>query len=119
MPGPLMHPLRPQHRQQRLRLVPPAEDVIHRVIFEDAPQSALDTIRGTVKVAIRVSVSASGEVSEATVDSPGPSKYFAKLAQQAAQQWKFTPTSGAAGDWILRFEFSNAGVKAFSAHAAP
>lgn len=92
------------------------EDVIHRVI-PDAPQSALDTIRGTVRVSIRVSVTPAGEVSEVTIDSPGPSKYFAKLAQQAAQQWKFAP--GIATDWILRFEFSTTGVKAFSAHAAP
>jgi TonB family protein len=94
------------------------EDVIHRVI-PDAPQSALDTIQGTVRVSIRVSVTPSGDVSAATVDSPGPSRYFAKLAQQAAQQWKFAPAPGTPGDWILRFEFSNTGVKAFSAHAAP
>ncbi|HEV3480850.1 MAG TPA: TonB family protein, partial [Candidatus Acidoferrales bacterium] len=92
------------------------EDVIHRVI-PDAPQGALDTIRGTVRVSIRVSVTPAGEVSEVTIDSPGPSKYFAKLAQQAAQQWKFAP--GIATDWILRFEFSATGVKAFSAQAAP
>lgn len=94
------------------------EDVIHRVV-PDAPQSALDTIRGTVRVSIKVSVTPSGDVSVATIDSPGPSRYFAKLAQQAAQQWKFAPTSGTAGDWILRFEFSNTGAKAFSARAAP
>ena len=94
------------------------EDVIHRVI-PDVPQSALNTIQGTVRVSIRVSVAPSGDVSEATIDSPGPSRYFAKLAQQAAQQWKFAPAPGTAGDWILRFEFSNTGAKAFSAHAAP
>jgi TonB family protein len=94
------------------------QDVIHRVV-PDAPQSALDTIQGTVRVSIRVSVTPSGDVSAATVDSPGPSRYFAKLAQQAAQQWKFAPAPGTPGDWILRFEFSNTGVKAFSAHAAP
>ena len=94
------------------------EDVIHRVI-PDAPQSALNTIQGTVRVSIRVSVAPSGDVSEATIDSPGPSRYFAKLAQQAAQQWKFAPAPGTAGDWILRFQFSNTGAKAFSAHVAP
>ncbi len=94
------------------------EDVIHRVI-PDAPQSALDTIRGTVRVSVRVSVSPSGDVSEATIDSPGPSEYFAKLAQHAARQWKFAPAPGTGSDWILRFEFSNMGAKAFSAHAAP
>jgi TonB family protein len=95
-----------------------SQDVIHRVI-PDVPQTALDTIRGTVRVAIRVNVSHSGDVSEVTFDSPGPSKYFAKLAQQAAQQWKFAPIPGTASYWILRFEFSNTGAKAFSAPAAP
>jgi TonB family protein len=95
-----------------------SEDVIHRVI-PDAPQSALDTIRGTVRVSIRVSVASSGDVSDVIIDSPGPSRYFAKLAQQAAQQWKFAPTPETAGDWILRFEFSNTGVKAFSKRVAP
>jgi TonB family protein len=94
------------------------EGVIHRVI-PDAPQSALNTIQGTVRVSITVSVTPSGDVSEATIDSPGPSRYFAKLAQRAAQQWKFAPAPGTRGDWILRFEFSNTGAKAFSAHVAP
>lgn len=96
---------------------PSAEDVVHRVI-PDAPQSALDTIRGTVKVSIRVTVAPSGEVSEVTLDSPGPSKYFAKLAQQAAQHWKFAP-NGTTSDWLLRFEFTATGAKAFAAPAAP
>ncbi len=99
-------------------VAPSGQDVIHRTI-PNAPQSALDTIRGTVRVVVRVTVSPSGDVSDVTIDSPGPSRYFAKLAQQAAQQWKFAPTSGTTSDWILRFEFSTAGAKAFSAHASP
>ncbi len=96
---------------------PSSQDVIHRVI-PDAAQSALDTIRGTVRIGIRVSVNPSGDVSEVTFDSPGPSKYFARLAQQAAQRWKFAP-NGTTRDWILRFEFTTTGVKAFAAPAAP
>jgi TonB family protein len=92
------------------------EDVVHRVI-PDAPQSSLDTIRGTVRVSIRVNVNPSGDASQVTIDSPGPSRYFARLAQQAAQQWKFAPAPGAR-DWILRFEFSNMGAKVFAAPAA-
>lgn len=94
---------------------PSGQDVVHRVV-PDAPQSALDTIKGTVRVGIRASVSPSGDVSEATLDSPGPSKYFAKLAQQAAQQWKFAPNE-TTSDWILRFEFTTTGAKAFAAPA--
>src|SRR5579863_9757478 len=46
------------------------QDIVRRVI-PDAPQSALDTIRGTVRVGVRASVNPSGEVSDATLDSPG------------------------------------------------
>jgi len=94
------------------------QDIVRRVI-PDAPQSALDTIRGTVRVGVRASVNPSGEVSDATLDSPGPSKYFARLAQQAAQQWKFAPTPGTTTHWILRFEFTAAGAKAFATPATP
>ncbi len=96
---------------------PSGQDVVHRVI-PDASQSALDTIRGTVRVSIRARVNPSGDVSEVAIDSPGPSRYFARLAQQAAQQWKFSPI-GTTSDWVLRFEFTTTGAKAFSAHAAP
>jgi TonB family protein len=97
---------------------PADQDIVRRVIPE-ASQSALDTIRGTVRVAVRASVNPSGEVSDVTLDSPGPSKYFARLAQQAAQQWKFAPTPGATTDWILRFEFTTTGAKAFATPATP
>ncbi len=94
-----------------------SQDVIHRVL-PDASQRALDTIRGTVRVSIRAHVNPSGDVSEVAIDSPGPSRYFAGLAQQAAQQWKFSPNA-TTSDWVLRFEFTTTGAKAFSAHAAP
>src|SRR6185437_8364152 len=56
---------------------PSSQDVAHRVI-PNAAQSALDTIRGTVRVSVRAHVNPSGDVSEVTLDSPGPSKYFAR-----------------------------------------
>jgi TonB family protein len=117
-PAPAPEPVQPKQPASAPVTAASGEDVVHRVI-PDAPQSALATIQGTVRVSIRVSVSPSGDVSEATIDSPGPSRYFAKLAQQAAQQWKFAPAPGTGSDWILRFEFSNTGAKAFSARAAP
>ncbi len=110
-------PIQPTASEKAPVAAPSGQDVIHRVI-PDASQGALDTIRGTVRVSIRAHVNPSGDVSEVTIDSPGPSRYFARLAQQAAQQWKFSP-SGATSDWILRFEFTTTGAKVFSAHAAP
>jgi len=99
---------------------PPSEttkdSVIHEVI-PDVPQKARATIWGTVRVGIRVTVEPSGDVSEAIIVSPGPSQYFADLAQQAAQKWKFAATPGHSDIWILRFEFSATDTQVSSAHA--
>jgi protein TonB len=93
--------------------------VIHQVL-PDVPQSARDTIRGTVRVGIKVSVDASGSVTDATIDSQGPSSYFANLALQAARQWKFAPArSSASPDWNLRFEFSTDDTQAFAEQSSP
>lgn len=82
--------------------------VIRQVLPEVSPR-ARATIQGRVRVSVRVAVDASGNVSEATLESPGPSKYFARLALQAAHEWKFTPAQSAGGpvpsQWSLRFAF--------------
>lgn len=87
--------------------------VIHKVL-PDVPPQARDTIQGTVRVGIRVSVDPSGSVTDATIDSPGPSRYFANLALQAARQWKFAPARSAVSVRTLRFEFSRNGTEAFA-----
>jgi TonB family protein len=94
-----------------------ANNGVIRQVLPDVPKSASDTIWGTVRVAIRVSVDPSGNVTDATIESPGPSKYFARLALQAARKWKFAPMQGAASDWIVRFGFRNDGTKASAAPA--
>jgi TonB family protein len=95
--------------------VPPAEavnsGVVHKVL-PDVPQTARDTIWGTVRVGIKVSVDPSGNVTDATIDSPGPSRYFANLALQAAPQWKFASARDGSSDWVLHFEFAANGTKA-------
>jgi rod shape-determining protein MreB and related proteins len=89
-----------------------ASSGVIRKVLPAVPQNARDTIRGTVRVGIKVSVDPSGNVTDATIDSPGPSKYFANLALQAAPQWKFAPARDGSSDWILRFKFSVDGTKA-------
>jgi len=78
-------------------------------VLPDVPQTARNTIQGNVRVSVRVSVNPAGEVSAATLDSPGPSRYFANLALQAARGWKFHPPQidgqSVASEWILRFQF--------------
>jgi TonB family protein len=91
-----------------------ADEVIEQAM-PNVPESARDTIQGTVRVAILVEVGPSGNVSGATIQSPGPSKYFANLALQSASRWKFAPAAAQDGNadrpWILRFEFRRDGTK--------
>jgi TonB family protein len=87
--------------------------VLHQVL-PNVPQSAVNTIQGKVKVSVKVVVDASGNVVEATLDSPGPSRYFARLALQAAQEWKFAPPQAdgkVPSKWILHFVFSRTGAE--------
>jgi TonB family protein len=72
-------------------------------------KSARDTISGTLRVRVKVAVDAGGNVEQATLVSPGPSKYFARQAMEAAQQWKFAP--GAPGAWMLHFGFRRSGTE--------
>jgi TonB family protein len=92
-------------------------------VLPNVPQSARDTIRGTVRVAVSISVDSAGNVTEAELDSPGPSKYFAGLALEAAQQWKFDPPKvqgrSVLSDWLLRFQFTKNGTKVVPVQSDP
>jgi TonB family protein len=84
--------------------------VLHEEI-PDVPRSARDTIRGRIKVAVRVTVDNSGSVTYAVLENPGASKYFARLATEAAKKWKFAPADNQASrKWLLRFEFTRGGA---------
>jgi TonB family protein len=94
-----------------------------RQVLPDVPRKARDTIQGTVRVGVRVRVDALGNVARAKLDSPGPSKYFARLALKAARRWRFRPAEvdarNVASEWILRFQFEKAGTTAVSLRAGP
>ena len=83
-------------------------EVVHQVL-PDVPQSAKNTITGTIKVGVRVEVDASGKVTTAKLEHSGPSKYFANLALRAAERWEFSPAEvdgkPAPSAWLLRFRF--------------
>jgi len=93
-----------------------------RQVLPVVPQSARDTIRGTIRVSVRVAVDPSGSVTGTKFDSPGPSKYFANLALQAAQRWEFAPAKvdgrNVSSEWILRFEIEGTGTRVFPVPAA-
>lgn len=86
-------------------------------------KSARNTVTGTLKVRVKVSVDAAGNVEKAAFVSPGPSKYFARQAMEAAQQWKFAPAQAngqaAPSAWILQFGFRRSGTEIVSEPAKP
>lgn len=82
-------------------------------VIPDVPQSAQKTIRGTVRVSVRVIVDKEGTVLVATADDPGPSRYFERLAIQASKKWTFAPTdSEEQRIMLVRFNFTRAGTTA-------
>ena len=99
------------------RSAPAGGEVVHRVL-PDVPQSALDTVQGTVRVNVRVQVDRAGNVVGTGLENTGPSKYFARLAEQAAQKWKFAPSTEDRRQYVLRFEFTNEDVRAAAAKAS-
>jgi TonB family protein len=92
-------------------------------VLPNASESARNTIRGTVRVSVKVRVDQSGSVTEATLDSPGPSRYFADRALKAAQLWKFAPAKmdgrNVPSEWVLRFEIEPTVINVDPAETAP
>jgi TonB family protein len=91
-----------------------SNEILRRVQPNVLP-TAIESIQGRVDVSVRVRVDQQGEVSEATLDSPGTSRYFARVAVEAAKEWKFKPaqedSQAAPSVWILQFEFTQAGTE--------
>jgi TonB family protein len=88
--------------------------VVQRVL-PNVPKKSSETIRGTVRVTVRADVDPSGKVAEAELDTPGPSKYFARLALEAAQKWQFVSSSqNVDREFLLNFEFRSSGIRAFA-----
>lgn len=86
-------------------------------ILPDIVPSAMKTINGTLRVSVAITVGADGLVTDATLTSPGPSKYFASKSLEAARHWKFKPD--AAGGWTLEFQYKQNGIHVVAQPAAP
>lgn len=91
--------------------------VLHQILPE-IPQSARNTITGTIKISARVDVDSSGKVAHTKLTHPGPSQYFARLAVQAADRWEFTPPQEngqpTASAWTIQFRLRRGGTQASS-----
>jgi len=84
-------------------------------VLPNVSQGARNTIQGKIRVAVRLNVDASGNVTEARLTSPGPSKYFANQALQSAHRWKFKPRQvdgqPSASTWLLKYQFGRSGTE--------
>jgi TonB family protein len=89
---------------------PGSAAVLHQAI-PDVSRHARDSIRGRIKVMVRVTVDRSGNVVGEKLVSSGSSKYFTRLASDAAAKWKFAPADKQGPrEWLLRFEFTRGGA---------
>ncbi len=80
-------------------------------VIPQASQRARQSIRGRVRVSVRLIVDKEGKVFAALVDDPGPSRYFEKLALDAAEKWTFAPSPvGTERLMLVRFDFSRQGT---------
>lgn len=81
----------------------------------DVTGQARSTIRGKVKLSIRVDVNPAGAVTDAKIEGPGGGRYFSDLALKTVRQWKFEPVtvngSQTGQRWRVRFEFLRTGTK--------
>jgi TonB family protein len=97
-------------------------EVLEQVLPKSS-EKALSTISGTVRVGVKAHVDAAGNVEDAELANPGPSRYFADQALDAARRWIFdTPEvdgRSVPSEWLIRFEFTRSGVKAFANQSAP
>jgi Protein kinase domain len=90
--------------------------VIHEEV-PDIPRHASETIHGRILLAVRVTIDSSGDVIHAKLERRGPSPYFARMAAEAAEKWKFAREDDPSSrHWLLQFEFTRDGV---TAHAGP
>jgi outer membrane biosynthesis protein TonB len=80
-------------------------------VIPDVARSVRRTIRGHIKVWVRVIVDQDGSVYAAVADRTGPSRYFQQLAVDAAKKWTFSPADTPSRRLMqVRFDFSRDGT---------
>jgi TonB family protein len=92
-----------------------AAGAVAQQVMPQMSEKARETIEGTVRVNVRVKLDESGNVADATLAAPGPSKYFSDLSLKTARQWKFSPASSdgqnVPSEWVLQFGYSQSGAQ--------
>ena len=96
--------------------VNPASPTVLRKVLPEVSEKSRSTIRGTVRINVRVQLNPDGTVSSAELANPAPSQFFANLALKAARQWQFTQPSGASEaspSPVIRFDFTQTSTSAY------
>ncbi|HKV79842.1 MAG TPA: TonB family protein [Candidatus Sulfotelmatobacter sp.] len=113
VPAPTSAPPKPA---EPVTPTPASVGEVVRQVLPDVPRSAQNTIRGTIKVVVRVQVDPSGKVTAAKLKSSGSSRYFANQALKAAERWEFSaPEVGGqptTSTWLLQFRFKRTSIQA-------
>jgi serine/threonine protein kinase len=97
------------------------------VLHQETPvlsHSTRNSIHGQIKVTVLVTVDRSGNVVGEAVENRGSSRYFARLAADAAKRWQFAATdTQEPRQWRLEFAFTRGGAAAqavpYSAGGSP
>lgn len=100
-----------QPEAEPLPVPPPTAPSALVEVSPEVSRDVLDRMKGRVFVTVRVLVDPAGDVIGVFMESAGSSRYFARVAEEAAREWKFAPV-GERGTrvWLLRFEFSRDGI---------
>jgi len=93
-------PAKPSPQTAKTKLMPSTDpgQIVQQVV-PNPPEKALRTIKGKIRINIRVYVDADGNIERAQLTTAGPSRYFANLALQCAREWRFTPATREASRW--------------------
>ena len=93
---------------------------IQRKVLPVVSEKARSTIRGSVRINVRVQLNPDGTVSSAELAAPAPSQFFADLALKAARQWQFAAASSSSSSpavlpssTVIRFDFTQTSTAAY------
>jgi TonB family protein len=106
----------PAPRHPATASVPNRPGSVLQQVMPNIDAKARGTIRGTVKLKLRVQVDAHGRVTDASLASKSESTYFVTRSLEAARHWTFTaPVRNGQpqpSEWTVHFEFRRSGTRA-------
>ena len=96
---------------------------VKQQVQPDVQPAAMSTIKGSFQLIVQLTVDENGRVTDASLASPGPSKYFAGKALDAARRWQFKPAKAAGravpSTWLLTYRFQQSGIDVTPEETAP